>query len=846
MIRQFFLKLRRRRRLHEDLEAELAFHRQLAAEHGNPIPLGNTTVIKEHALSLWRFTTLENFWRDIMYGVRSLRRSPALVFTALVSLALGIGVNTAVFSLGTDFLFSEPSVADARSIMSVRLGGNSHAKEDVIDFVRQSELFQDVAGENEESFVNWDDGAETRRVFCVYTTKNYFTSLGVPMACGRGYTTADPKEVVVLEHQFWRTHFNGDPSVVGRAIRLNGKAYTIVGVLPAGHRTLIGFGVSPEVYAPRFLDGTVLAMYARLKPGMSIGEARAGLEAVARRLDAELPQPWKSANSTAMTRVGGFARVQDQREMLTIGIFFAMVLAIVALVLLIACVNVASLLLARASTRHREIAIRASLGATRARIFQQLFVESLLLSLCGTALGLLVCSATSWALGRVHLPLPLPIRLSAPIDWRVALYAAFLAIFATVASGLIPAWRSMKVLAHSDFARRDRLGMRHALVTAQVATCVIVLATGMLFLRNLLRSSSIDPGFDVQHTLRAEVTLPPLEYKTPARMRAYVNSALNELRTIPGIQVAAAARIVPFTDTTRMGGPLLFPDTNEEVHMQSHWNAVTPGYFEVMGIPILFGRTFSDSGPGQPKLVVINRTFARRYLGKRDPVGAQFRWGPENRDLYEIVGVVEGTKNLTIGEDPQPQMYVSLAQVDSDRTRIQFVLRSATPPATQLDAVRQVLRRLEPGAGAEVATMYSSIGLAILPSQIGAAILGSLGVLGLILAMIGLYGVMVYAVASRTREIGVRMALGATRSGIGKMILLEAVKVLGVGSAIGIFIALFVTRPLAMFLAPGVKPSDPTSHAAVIAFLAIAGLLATWAPVRRATAVDPAQSLRYD
>src|ERR1039458_4640262 len=255
---RLFLKLFRRRSMERDVEAELAFHRDMAAAHGNPIPMGNTALVQEQARDLWRFTWIENLWRDVVYGARSLRRSPALVVAALLSLGLGIGVNTGIFSMAVEFLLSEPSITGARSVVSVKMGGNSHSKKEVVEFVRSSGLFQDVVGENEETYINWNDGAETRQIFAVQLTKNYFIALGVPIAYGRGILPQDSDEVVVLGNRFWRSRLRGDPAVIGRAIRLDGRPYTVVGTLPADYPSLIGFGYSPDVYVPRYLDDTIL------------------------------------------------------------------------------------------------------------------------------------------------------------------------------------------------------------------------------------------------------------------------------------------------------------------------------------------------------------------------------------------------------------------------------------------------------------------------------------------------------------------------------------------------------------------------------------------------------------
>ena len=844
MMRRLLLKLRRRRRLHDDLEAELAFHREMAAANDRPAALGNTTGAVEASLDLWRFAAIENLWRDVVYGVRGLRRSPALVASAVLSLGLGIGVNTAMFSLGVEFLLSQPSIHDPGSVVEVRLGGSSVASRRAFESIQQSGVFQDVAGENEETFMNWSDGRETHRVFSVVTSTNYFTALGVPMALGRGILPSDPADVVVLRHRFWLAHFNGDPSIVGKAILLEGKPHTVVGILPPTHRTLIGFGFSPDVYVPISDDETMLAIYARLKPGTTIAEARAATKVAAERLDAAFPQSHKYAENISVMPLAGFARLSQEPMLMTIGAFFLVLLAVVGLVLLIACVNVTGLLLARASARRREFAIRLSLGASRGRLLQQLLVESLLLALTGAAFGLVLAQLTATLLASIRLPLPLPIQLRIDPDWRVAGYAAALTIVAAVASGLLPAWQTVKESIAPDLARARRLRLRRILVVGQVAVSVVVLATAFLFLRNLMASSAISPGFDVTHTLRAEINLPAV-YKTPEQIAGYADRALPVLQALAGIEAAAAARIVPFTDSTRFGSDITFAD-GHAVNASFSWNAVTPDYFRVMDIPVRQGRAFEAADGRGEKVTVVNREFVRRYLGDRPPVGLTFLWGGDSKVLYRIVGVVEGTKTMTVGEDDQPQLYEPMAQITNERRRMQFVLRSATPPALQLDAVRRALRQVDPSVAAEVSTLNSSIGLAFLPSQVGAALLGSIGVLGLVLAAVGLYGMMSFSVARRIQEIGVRLALGATERDIARMVFAESGRLVGIGSVIGLALAVLAMRPLAMFLIAGLTPADPASLAAVVVVLLATGMLATWGPIRRATLVDPIAALRHD
>jgi predicted permease len=844
-MRRLLYKLLRRRRLRQDLETELAFHREMSKEHQNPIPLGNTTAIKEQALDLWRFNFIENLWRDLVYAARGLRRSPGLVVSALLSLALGIGVNAAMFSLGVEFLFSEPSVRDAGSLVSIRLGGSSSSPEEAIDFLRTSDLFQSVAGEDQEAFSNFNDGAETHRIFAVYTTQNYFTALGLPMLSGRGALPDDRKEVAVLSYRFFRRYFNGDPSIVGRVINLDGRMCTVVGVLGEHHRTLLGFGFSPDVYVPKWLDTTKLSIYARLKPGMSLGEARAGLHTVAKRMDAAIPARWKYAQNLSVSPIAGYARLTSQPETMTIGIFFVVLLAVTGLVLIIACVNVASLLLARASARRGEIAIRLALGASRGRLLQQLLAESVLLAFLGAGFGLVLSQATATLLARVQLPLPVPIYLQITPDWRVAAYCALLTTLAILVCGLLPALQSVKDSIAPDLRRESKLGLRQALVAAQIAISVIVLSTGFLFLRNLVNANAISPGFDVRNTLRADVNLPPGTYIDKQHKTNYIDHVLRELAVIPGVESVAAARITPFTDNVSYGSQLKFPDNGQQTRAYFKWNAVTPAFFQAMGIPITRGRAFSTADRGE-RVAIVNQTFVQRFLDNRQPIGTVFLWGADENTPYRIVGVVEGTKTITIGEEPQPQLYEPLAQIDNNRLRIQFVIRSAILPGLQLDAVRRTLRRIDPTAGAEVETMYSSIGLAFLPSQIGAVLLGSIGILGLLLATVGLYGIMGYSVIRRTREIGVRVAIGATRGDISRMMLLDSARLTLTGSAIGLFIALFLTKPLTMFLVPGLKSSDPMSLVAVLLVMIVTGVLAAWGPMRRALAVDPNTALRYE
>ena len=845
-MRGFWLKLRRRRRLHADLEDELAFHREMAQASGNPIPLGNMSSITEQSLDLWRFSRLENLWRDAIYGARSIGRSRSLLLTALLSFGLGIGVNAVVFSLAVELLLSQPSVADVSSVVSVRLGGNSHASPVVLDVLGRSGIFQDVVGDNVEMLVNFDDGADTRPVFAAATTKNYFAALGIPLALGRGFRTDDPDDVVVLGDRFWRRHFNADPAIVGSQIRLEGRPFTVVGILPAIHRTLIGFGLAPEVYVPRYLDDTMLAMYARLKPGSTLGEVRERVKIAAARINEVAPAAVDYAERVHVSPAAGFHRLQEEADLMPVGLFFVVLLVVAALVLIVACVNVTGLLLARASARRRELAIRLSLGASRGRVLQQLLVESLLLALAGAAFGLAIAFLTTALLGRVQIPLPIPIRLMVEPDWRVLTYAMVLTGVATLVAGLLPAWQAVRESIARDLQRTRRLRMRRVLVVGQVAISLVVLAAAFLFLRNLVAVQRLGPGFDLTHTLRVEVNLPPDRYTTPESIQGFVARTLPGLQALPGMSDAAAARIVPFTDSTRYGATITFPDSGEKRDVNFSWNAVTPDFFTTMSIPMLQGRTFTDADRGGDLVVAVNRAFVERYLDGRPAIGRVFLWGRDGTEPFRIVAVVGNTKTMTVGEDDVPQLYQPLAQVTNDRRRVQFVLRSVTPPALHVAAVRAAMRRAEPAAGTIVEPLFASIGLAFLPSQVGAALFGAIGLLTLALAAVGLYGTMSYSVARRTQEIGIRVAMGATARSIAQMVLRDAVVLVAIGSIVGVAIAIFLMRPLAMFLVSNLTPADPLSLAAVVVVLLVTALAAAWGPTQRAARIDPAITLRTE
>jgi predicted permease len=853
---RFLRKLWRRRRLERELEAEIAFHRAMAAQHDTGIPFGNVLVVKEQVRDLWQFTRLENLWRDVRYAARGLRRSPGLVLSALLSLGFGIGANVAIFSLVTSVLLGAPSIVAPDEWLGIRLGGSSHAPRPVVEDLRRSGTFREVVGEREEASLNWDTGTETRPLYAIDTTRNYFAALGIPMLHGRGYSPDDPREVVVLSHRFWREALGSDPGIVGRALRLDGRMFTVTGVLPARHRTLIGMGFSPDVFVPEFrtrlagVDGRSpgqeepgVQIYVRVAPGTTADAARSRAEAAAVQLDRAWPGE-QYAHDVRATPVSGRAKLTSSHSRPLV-LFSAVLLAVVGLILLMACVNVAGLLLARAAGRSEEMAVRLAIGAGRGRLLQQLLCESLVLSVLGLACGFALREVLAWSAERIALPLPVPIRLHLDLDARVLIYSVVLMFLASLAAGVLPAWQATRESLAVSGRRGGRLRLRRGLVVTQVAVAFVVLTTSVLFLRSLYEASHISPGFDTRQTVRADVHLPPSGYSDPQRARAFVDQALQTLEAVPGVRAAAAAYLVPLTDSSNYRRRITFADSGESVDALVHWNAVSPRYFEVMGIAMRSGRTFADREDSAATPVVVNREWARRYSPQRPAEGRTFRH-EGTVTLYRVVGVAEGTKNRTLGEEPLPQLYESLSIKGVERARVQLIAQVSGEPALAVPAVRAAVRGVEPAAGVTVEPIASSLAFAMLPTQVGAVMLGALGLLGLGLAAVGLYGVIAYSVARRTREIGIRMAVGAGRSTIVRLVLGEAVRLVGVGAAVGLAAALLLTRPLAALLMPGISPTDPLSYVTVLLALTMTAVLASAAPIIRALNITPTRALKAE
>ncbi|MEO8129487.1 MAG: ABC transporter permease [Bryobacteraceae bacterium] len=823
-----------------DLRDALA---QARREFGSPLSLA------EDSRSEWRWTWLEDLARDLRYAARSLARDKGFALTAILSLALGIGVNTIIFSLASEFLFKEPSARNPAKLVRIQVGGRSQLGMREYRFLRDAGVFAALVGFDENAEVNWRSGETNERLFGIRVTDNFFAEIGMPIAIGRGIQPGET-DVAVVSHRFWERSLNADPDAIGRLLVLDGRPHTLIGILPANHRTLVGLGFAPDLYVAVRTETARVGLYGRLAEGTTRQGIAEKLRSACMQLDQVYPnEDSKWSRNITVNDLTGLNRLAGNRGLTAVAAFFAMLMAAVSLLLMIACVNVASLLLARSAGRAREFAVRLSIGASRGRLIRQLLTESLLLSVVGAAAGLALNLVITNFLNGTTLPLPVPIRLAIQPDWRLLAYGAVIAVVSAVMAGLLPALSSTRSGTNATLKRDEhqvggRALMRKSLVAGQLAVSVIVLVTAALFVRNLVRSATMNPGFNLDHTIWAQMRLVPESYPTGEKTFALVRSALEQLRTQPGVESATFTNVVPLNDTSNDRGAVSTDVKTEPLHLRYFTFGVAEDYFKTMAIPILAGREFERSDrAGGARVVIVNETLARLMFGNTSPVGRIIRFGTNPRT---VVGVAANHKYSTLGEDDAPAIYEPYLQRGGNRANLHFLIRSTVPPATLTRSLSKALLNVEPNAAVEVKPMSQAMGFALLPSRAGAGLLGVIGALGLTLASIGLYGVLSYSVSRRIREIGLRIALGAQRGDVLRLVLGEGAWILGVGLATGISVSIFFTKPLTMFLVAGLKPSDPFTYVSVAAVLLVVGCIATLKPALRALAADPAVALRYE
>jgi predicted permease len=827
---------------------------------------GPVARIEEDCRDMRRVSVLQNLVRDLRYTLRSLARQPLLVAAATISIGVAAAANTVVLTLAGELLFTSPTVRSPEQLAYIRTANGSHVSYPQWRDLDQSGALAGVAGYQIEIEVNWTGPERSISIMPLIVTSNFFDLLGVPVATGRGFATSEAQaeqqpDVVVVSHPFWQNRLGSDPAALGRVLVFNGRPHTLIGILPRRLRAVPGLGIAPEVYLPLSrhvlpsLDdrrSAAVMLIGRLHEGQTLQQGRAALQAAVERLDrggesAKLGGIRQFAAAGGLSQLTGFAFPE-------IALFFGLLAVATGLVLAIACANVAGLLLARGSARRREVAVRSALGATRGRLVQQFLAESFWLALGGTLLGVAVSFALTGALSRVTLPVPIPLEFHAAIDARLLWLFLSLLTVTTCLCGFIPALQvtrpSLVPALKQDEPRfgRRRWTLRAVLVIGQVAVALVLLLTGCLFLRNLGRAHNLDPGFDTTDTLVAQVSFVEGRY-TPETRAAFLHDAIERLTAVPGVRSATFARGVPLTMRSgmRIGTDL---QRGDGAVFLAHYdsNFVGPEYFATMGIPVVKGREFLvTDDAGSARVAVINQEFARRYFSDREPLGTRLNLpGATAPYAVEIVGVVGNSKHRTIGEEQQGAIYESFLQRGNRGRFVHILARTSGSPDAIARDVEGVLNGMDRSAAIDVVPMASALGFAFLPSQIGAVLLGVLGLLGLGLAMVGLYATIAYSVSRRTAEIGIRMALGAPRGAVLRMILRDAALFAAVGIAIGLACASFITRPLAAFLVAGLSPGDPVTFTGTALLLFLVSLAAAASPARRATRIDPVAALRRE
>jgi predicted permease len=819
---------------------------------------------------------MATFWQEIRYAVRMLAKSPTLTAIVILTLALGIGANTAIFSIVNGFLLRplpakspEQITVLAGKLEGDTLGIYTLSYPQLQDFRQQADGFSGIFASQIDLGGLRVNGTAREFVYA-RVTGNYFSTLGLQPALGRLFLTTEGEaggrdSYVVLGYSYWQKRFGGDSTVVGKQALIDGEEATIIGVAPKGFYGT-SFALDLDGYVPLnmmpaadaatfWTDRTarLLVVMGRLKTGVSLNQTQSSLNVVAQRLAEQYPASDKGVTIRAIPE--RLARPQPYAKNVVpfiVGIF----LLLAALVLLLACTNVANLLLVRATMRQREMAIRAAMGASRGRLIRQLLTESIVLAILGGAGGLLL---GVWSSGAVASLLPetrFPIRLDFSFDWRVFAYATATALITGILVGVWPAIRAgradMNGLLHgagrSDTAGVSRHRVRSALVVAQVAGSMVLLIVAGLFVRTLFRAQQDSLGFDADHLLN--VTLDPKEVGyDEVRTRTFYHDLQTRVRSLPGVQSASLAFSVPM-GTVNDGGAVyveehpLTPGQQPPVIIFNH---VDSDYFATMRIPLLRGRAFRENDDDKAPLVaIVDQTMANQLWPNEDPIGKRFSIKSAKGPFIEIVGLTGDGKYIFIGWDKQPYFFVPEAQNFTTYRTLQ--IRSSLPPETLTAQIQKEVHTLDPNMPVtDVQTMRTSLsgGNGFFVFKVGAVLAASLGILGLILAVVGVYGVVSFAASQRTHEIGIRMALGASRKNILLLVLQQGLLLVIGGVLLGTLLAWAISHSMATLLV-GVSPTDALTFTTAILLLGGIGLWACYAPARRAMRLDPMIALRYE
>jgi predicted permease len=861
-----------------DFAAELESHVALHAEDGiraglTPqearrqalIRLGGSEQTRQAHRERRTLPWLESLLRDLAYGLRTLAKHRGATAIAVVSIGLGIGANATIFSMVSRFVLRPAPVGEPTTLLALTTTQegerccNNFPYPVYADVRDQAKSFSGVGVYDELVPASIAGGGEPERVWGQAVSSNFFNVIQLPMVTGRGFAADEERQqAVVLGAGLWRRRFNADPEIVGKTVVLSGHAFTVVGVSPAAFHG-IDQVIIAEFWVPLGTENVLatgrpdqasrenhwLNVVARLAPGVTRAQAAAELKTLAGRFAIAYPKTDKG-NGFALQQAGSLPQSVWQMVYL----FLAALAVVVLLVLTIAGANVANLLFAQAAARQREMAVRLALGATRARLRRQVLVESLLIGILGGALGVLLSLGATRGLATFHLPAPIPIDVSLAIDWRVLIYAFALSIASGFLLGLAPAWAASRpqlanALKGEDALARPgrRVTLRNLLVIAQISMSVVLLCVTGLFLRSLQSASAIDIGFRTGNLLMVSVD-PRVHGYTPERTVVWLTELQQRVANLPGVQSAVVTDSPPLNGGNRSDGFQIVggPDT----YVTTDLYMVNPGYFETLGIPRVAGNDFGSESATGPKAAIVNEEFVKDILGGKNQIGALVNGGGST---FQIIGVVGNVKSRTIGEATRPILFRSLKQTvagDPAFMGYTLIVHTAGNPATLSDAVRRQIHDLDPTMAVfNEETMEQHIRTAFFLPRLAATLFGTFGIIGLVLASVGLYGVMSYSVSRRTREIGIRVALGAKPGSVERLVLRQGLVLTLIAVALG-WPAAWMLAKLASSFLYGIQPHDVLTFALVPPFLAVIALSACYIPARRAASIDPMQALRTE
>ena len=812
---------------------------------------------------------METLWQDLRYSLRTLLKRPGFTFVVVATLALGIGANATIFTwIKSVLLASLPGIEQPEKLVEIwgATRNNSALSSSYVDYLDYRDQNSVLSGLIAHQVVplNLGRSEKPERVWGAIVSGNYFEVLGVKALIGRTFLpeedrTPNTHPVVVIGYGLWERRFGADPKVLGRTITLNEHDFTVIGVAPTDFASPFA-GLALDVWTPVMMKDYVarphfsltdrgsrwLMVMGRLKPGATVPQAQANVAAIASHLQHEYPQTNEQLGVAVYSVMQSpFSLKQNMRPAL------AILMAAVAVVLLIACANVANLLLARAASRRKEIALRLALGGSRGRLVRQMLTESFVLASLGAALGLAIAFWTARSLAAFLPPYAIRASFDTRPDAVVFAFTLGLTVITTLLFGLAPTLHASKldmVTAMKDntvtVGRGPRkISLRHSLVITQVVLSMVALISAGLFVRSLREAYKADPGFDPHGVLLASFD-PFLSGYDESRGREFYRRLVERIRTVPGIQSATLARRLPLTD-----GGIAFANVAidgyapaKDEDMRLNYETVGPQYFQTMRIPFVYGRDFDERDrEGAHGVVIINETMARRYWPGGDALGRRLKL---TKDWLEVVGIAKDVKNRSLSETPQPFLYLPLLQ--DYRSNMILVARTAIEPEQTSQLVRAEVAALDPGIPIfDVKTLEEHLGISLFLQRMAATLLSIFGLLALSLAAIGLYGVMAYSVSQRTRELGIRVSVGAERRDIFKLILGQGLAISVVGLLAGLVAALAVTRLTAKLLY-GVSATDPVTFIVITLLLLCVTLLACYFPARRATKVDPMIALRFE